>query len=210
MDDISAEMADAAARQITGHTIAWGRGEFYDFDNPNPDIITIEDACYAWAYTVRWRGQCRHRGRRVFFGVGQHIVFGVEEMLNAGYSPREALEFFFHEPDEVVLPDMPGPVKKLIPDFKSVAKRQGGALLDRFGITISNPDLCKRWDLRMMVTEKRDLMPGHSGDRFHTSDHRTIMEAEFPPFAREIIPYLHPDEAALRLIDLFHVLKDAA
>src|SRR3546814_2204852 len=69
MDDISAAMADAAARHIKGHTIAWCGGECYNFDEPNPEIITLEDAAFAWAYTARWRGQTRWHGRRMFFGV---------------------------------------------------------------------------------------------------------------------------------------------
>lgn len=210
MDDISAAMADAAARHIKGHTIAWGGGECYNFDDPNPEIISLEDAAYAWAYTARWRGQTRWHGRRMFFGVGQHIVFGAEEMLAAGHSRTDALSFVFHEPDEVVLPDFPGPAKAAVPGFRPFAKKQGQALLDRFGVRITDPDLIKEWDIRMMVTEKRDLMPGHTGDRFHTSDHRTIMESEFPPFEREIIPYAHPDMAAHRILELCAQLGLAA
>src|SRR3546814_9694489 len=40
-----------------------------NFDEPNPEIITLEDAAFAWAYTARWRGQTRWHGRRMFFGV---------------------------------------------------------------------------------------------------------------------------------------------
>jgi len=207
MDDISPAMADAAARHIKGATIAWGAGQCYDFEAPNPHIISIEDVAYALAYTVRWRGQARHGGRRVFYGVGQHVVFGTEEMLAAGHSRADALGFLFHEPDEVVLPDMPGPVKNLIVGYREIAKRHGAALLDRFNVRIPNPDLVKEWDMRMMVTEKRDLMPGHEGDRFHTSDHRTIMEAEFPPFERRIRPYPHPDQAAQLFLVLWETLK---
>lgn len=207
MDEISPEMAVAAARHIKGATIAWGRGECYDFDAPNPEIITIEDVAYALAYTVRWRGQARSNGRRVFYGVGQHVVFGTEEMLVAGHGKANALAFLMHEPDEVVLPDMPGPVKNHISGYRAVAKQQGSALLDRFGVTIPDADLIKAWDLRMMVTEKRDLMPGHEGDRFRTSDHATIMEAEFPPFKRRIWPYPHPDQAARRFLALWEELR---
>ncbi|APZ81817.1 hypothetical protein vBEliSR6L_52 [Erythrobacter phage vB_EliS_R6L] len=210
MDNISPEMADAAARHIKGATIAWGRGECYDFDQPNPEIITIEDVAYALAYTVRWRGQTIHRGRRCFYGVGQHVVFGAQQMLLAGHGNENALAFLFHEDDEVVLPDFPGPAKNSVPGFRPLAKRQGEALRRRFGIAIPDPDLIKAWDLRMMVTEKRDLMPGHEGDRFHTSDHATIMEAEFPPFAREIVPYRHPDEAAYRFLRLWQDLAGGA
>lgn len=168
-DDVSAAMTAAVARHINGPTIAWGRGSIYDFENPNPSVISIEDAAYALAYTVRWRGQTVHRGRRCFYGVGQHVVFGAEEMLGAGHGPLNALAFLLHEADEVVLPDMPGPVKPLLPGYRELANKQGKALLDRFEITIPDPDLCKRWDMRMMVTEKRDLMLGHDGDYFQTA-----------------------------------------
>jgi hypothetical protein len=194
--------ADFNARHILGATIAWGGGKVYDFTQPNPEIITLEDMAYALAYTVRWRGQARRMGRRVFYGVGQHVVFGTEEMLAAGHSEEDALGFLFHEPDEVVLPDMPGPVKPLLPGFRELAKAQGHALLDRFGIRITNPTLCKRWDLRMMVTEKRDLMAGHEGDYFQTSYHQLIPDGEFQPFDRRIVPYAHPDQAAVRFLAL--------
>lgn len=210
MDDISAEMADAAARHIKGHTIAWGLGQCYNFDEPNPEIISLEDACYAWAYTVRWRGQTRQNGMRPFYGVGQHLVFGAEEMLTEGFNKHTIIAWIFHEDDEVVLPDFPGPAKNAVPGLREFAKRQGDALRQRFNIGRADADLMKRWDIRMMVTEKRDLMPGHEGDRFHTSDHRTIMEAEFAPFERRIIPYRHPEEAALRLMVLLDQMGVAA
>lgn len=208
-------MTDAAnaefnARHVVGATIAWGGGRVYDFVNPNPEIITLEDVAYALAYTVRWRGQARHVGRRVFYGVGQHVVFGAEEMLAAGHSDAEALDFLFHEPDEVVLPDMPGPVKPLLLGFRELAKAQGAALLNRFGVRITNPVLCKRWDLRMMVTEKRDLMAGHEADYFQTSYHELIPDGEFQAFSRRIVPYAHPDEAAERFLLLAKQLGVAA
>lgn len=208
-EEITPEMADAAARQITGGCIAWGRGEVYDFEHPNPEIITLEDAAYALAYTVRWRGQTVQEGRRCFYGVGQHCVFGAMELRIAGHSPEDTLAFLFHEPDEVVLPDFPGPCKPLVPEFRPLAKRQGDALLERFGIAIPDPDLMKRWDLRMMVTEKRDLMPGHGDARFHTSSHVPIMEAEFPPFERRIVPYHHPDRAAVEWLAAVNALMGA-
>jgi hypothetical protein len=210
-----AALTDAAneafnARHILGATIAWGGGKVYNFVEPNPEIITLEDMAYALAYTVRWRGQARHECRRVFYGVGQHVVFGAEEMLAAGHSPEDALGFLFHEPDEVVLPDMPGPVKPLLPGFRELAKAQGAALLERFGVRIANPTLCKRWDLRMMVTEKRDLMAGHEGHYFQTSYHELIPDGEFQPFERRIVPYAHPDEAAHRFLELCDQLGIAA
>ncbi len=205
--DASAQMTERAGRTYRGATIAWGRGECYDFDNPNPEIITLEDIAHALAFTVRWRGQTRFMGERCFFGVGQHCVFGAEEMLAAGLGKAHALGFLLHEPDEVVLPDFPGPAKNSLPGFRPFAKRQADALLDRLGWPgPPDPDLCKAWDMRMMTTEKRDLMPGHEADTFHSSARTSISETEFPAFDRVIVPYDHPVMAATRWLELYHQL----
>ncbi len=218
MESTNVRNLEVAARHIRGATIAWGCGKVYDFTNPNPEVITIEDAAYALAYTVRWRGQARTlrwaRLRRffriplgrAFFGVGQHCVFGAEEMIAEGHDREDALAFLFHENDEIVLPDMPGPAKPELPGWKPFAKRQGDAALARFGITIRNPDLVKKIDLRMMVTEKRDLMHGHEGDWFQTSGHDQVSDIEYAPFARRIIPYRHPDQAVRRFLELYREL----
>lgn len=211
MDDISKELAEAAGRTYRGATIAWGRGGCYDFDAPNPEIITLEDVAYALAFTVRWRGQTRFRGQRCFYGVAQHCVFGAEEMIREGLGWHAAFAFLWHEPDEVVLPDFPGPAKACLPDFNAFAKRQGDALLDRFGYRPAAvlAELVKRWDLRMMVTEKRDLMAGHEDDTLHSSARTSISEIEFPAFEREIVPYAHPEIAARRWLELYQQLGGA-
>lgn len=202
----SPEMAAKAGHTYRGATIAWGRGQCYDFDTPNAEIIEIEDVAYALAYTVRWRGQARFMGHRCFYGVGQHCVFGTEEMLAAGYGTAHAIAFLTHEDDEVVLPDFPGPAKNSVAGMKAFAKRQGDALADRFGWDCPDPDLIKHWDLRMMNTEKRDLMPGHRSDTFHSSDRQPILDSTFPPFERELIPFTHPDIAAVRWLELYDQL----
>jgi hypothetical protein len=208
--EVSDEMGAAAGRTYRGATIAWGRGQCYDFDNPNPDVIELDDVAYALAFTVRWRGQTRFRGQRCFYGVGQHCVFGAEEMVAAGHGNRNAFAFLMHEPDEVVLPDFPGPAKACLPGFKDFAKRQGDALWATFGYSgPADPDLIKSWDLRMLTTEKRDLMPGHGPDVFHSSDRTSIRESEFPPFEREIVPYAHPEMAARRFLELYWSLGGA-
>lgn len=208
--EISDEMAARAAGQVRGATIAWGsRGQFYDFENPNPWVIELEDVAWALAYTVRWRGQTRYpdgRRARCFFGVGQHCVFGAEEMLDAGYGAANALAFLWHESDEVPLPDFPGPAKGCVPGFREFAKRHGSAVLDRFGITIPDPDLVKAWDLRMLNTEKRDLLLGYEAYEFQTSEDEPCTSSDFPPFERRLYPYAHPDRAAVRWLTLHHRL----
>lgn len=175
-------------RHYTGATIAWGGGVMYDYDNPNPEVITVEDIGWALAGTERWRVQTRHCDHRVFFGVGQHCTIGAQEMLKEGHGPENALAFLWHEADEIVLPNLPGPAKKSIEGWGPFAKKQADAFLAYHCIPAGDPVLLKAWDLRMLITEKRDLLTGHTNDRFHTSDRTTIDEDEYKPFDRLIIP----------------------
>lgn len=209
MDRLSDEMEQARGRTYRGATIAWGRGECYDFDTPNPEIIELEDVAYALAFTCRWRGQTRFRGQRCFYGVGQHCVFGAEQAMKTGWGNRAAFAFLMHELDEVALPDFPGPAKGCVPGFKEFAHRQGTALCDRFGYKDPDPDTTKRLDVRMLNTEKRDLMPGHEFDTFHNSAREPADVAHFPPFADEIVPYAHPEIAARRWLELYWQLGGA-
>lgn len=210
MEGISDSTREAAGRTYRGATIAWGRGECYDFDAPNPEIITVEDIAYALAYTVRWRGQTRFRGHRCYYGVGQHCIFGAEEMVAAGMGRAHAFAFLLHELDEVALPDFPGPAKMCVPGFREFARKQGDALQDALGWPgPPDPDLCKRWDIRMLNTEKRDLMAGHERDTFHNSHRQSASVENFPPFEREIVPFAHPDVAAVRFLELYWQLGGA-
>jgi uncharacterized protein len=167
-DDYSDETRTEAGRHVRGATIAWGGDRYYDFDTPNPEVITLEDAAYALAYTVRWRGQTRDwGGGRYFYGVAQHCVVMATAIYDEGYGARNALAALWHEDDEIVLPDWPGPVKT--DEIRAIGKRQGDAIRKRFGVPEGDADLIKRFDIRMLVTERRDLMRVPVGDRWEVA-----------------------------------------
>ena len=191
--EISEQTAQEAARQIVGATIAWGDGRYYDLETPNPEIITIEDYAYALAYTCRWRGQTRNRwGQRAFYGVGQHVITMAYHLLADGHGKTNALAGLYHESDEVPFPDWLGPGKKLVPGLDELTKRHGVAIKARFGIETPDPDLIKQYDIRMLVTEKRDLMRSPR-DTF-TIDGVLSTEG-YEPFDQMIVPWWHPDVA---------------
>lgn len=183
-------------RHIRGATIAWSRGEAFDFENPETTRMTIEDYAYALAYTVRWRGQTWVDGARAFYGVAQHCYIGALDLLEQGADRDHALAFLMHESDEVPLPDMPGPAKPLFPGYREVAKRCGAAIDARFRVPGAvDGDLLKRQDIRMMVTEKRDLLQGHDGALF-SIDGKVMADSRYLPLGERIIPERHPDMAA--------------
>jgi hypothetical protein len=206
------ENAAEAARHIRGATIAWGPGDYIDLDDPDNVRVSLDDYAYCLAYTPRWRGQCRMAdGRRPFYGVLQHCVFGTKRMLEAGLPREVAIAFLFHESDEVPFGDFPGPSKR-IPAVKEVTVLAGriGASIDRgFGITDPDPDLVKRWDIRMLVTEKRDLLSGKFGaDQWHNGGNGGQTSSEgFEPFEERIWPYSNPEDAVAEFFDLCHQLE---
>lgn len=196
--------AREAAKHIRGATIAWGGDAYLNLEDPDNITVRLEDYAYCLAYTVRWRGQTRVGRHRPFFGVLQHCVFGAEEMIAAGIGSAHALAFLFHESDEMPFGDFPGPAKK-IPEVAGtcgLAKRIGASVDRHFGIEVPDPDLIKRWDIRMLVTEKRDILSsGFTGDSWAHDGGSEAIEG-YEPFERQIIPYSHPEVAVGRFLAL--------
>lgn len=205
--EITPENAAEVAKTVKGATIAWGGGNYFDFENPESTTMTIEDYAFAVAYTVRWRGQARTDRKRVFYGVGEHCVRGAERLLLDDYTKADALAFLMHESDEVPFGDTPGPVKPLMGDsFRAVIKRCGAAIDARFNVVTPDPALIKRYDIRMLVTERRDLLGGHEGEIWTNGGSGQVSTEGYEPFPTRIIPYAHPDEAAERFLRLYAVL----
>jgi uncharacterized protein len=203
---ICPENAAQAARHVKGATIAWGGDRYLDLLNPNPEVVTIEDYAYALAFSVRWRGQTQIFGRRVLYGVAEHCVRGAEQMLREGYGREAALAFLGHESDEVPFGDTPGPAKQLWSPEQRVAVRRWGDALDlRFGFGDTHSALVKRFDIRMLVTEKRDLLAGHQDDVFST-DGEHMADGRYSAFEQPIKPYRHPERAAERFLNLYRQL----
>lgn len=164
-----------APRRIVGPTILMGDGAYFDFEFPDASGMTIEDYAWGLAASGRFRGQTRYPpigeerwSPRCLYTVCQHVVLMADQMAADGHGPRAAFEGLMHESDEVVWGDFPGPAKALMPaEFRALVKRAGDAIDERFDVTHRHKDLVKHYDLRMLATEKRWLMPHASGHRWH-------------------------------------------
>jgi hypothetical protein len=202
--------ATAEAARITGPTIMLGDGSYFDYTDPESSQMTIEDFAYGLAYTCRFRGQTRARlegNRRVFYSVAEHCVRGARWVFENTGDRELAYDFLMHEGGEPTCGDDPGPMKLLCPDKKALEKRCEAAAHKRFGVTMRNPAYIKEIDLRMLATEQRDLMPQSGGDKWRNAeDHpRDLPE----PFGFRIVPYVHPDVAAVWFLSLYRQLKPA-
>ena len=196
------QMKAASIRRIKGPTILLGSGTYYDFEDPENSEITIEDIAFGLAYTARFAGQTfsPHLNRRVMYVVAEHCVRG-SYAAEANGRPDLALQFLMHETGEPVCGDMTGPLKSLCPEYKSIEKRCEAANAARFGIVFTDPAALKLIDLRMLATERRDLM------RWGGEEWEWVKGAE--PYDFKIIPW-GPDEAANRFLERYWELTHRA
>jgi len=183
-DELAIEaMRASVIRHAIGPTILLGSGTYFDFEDPESSEITIEDIAYGLAFEGRCAGQCysRHFQRRVFYSVAEHCV-----RMSYAIAPELAMQALMHEVGEAVCGDMTAPLKSLVPGFKAIEKRCEAAILTRFGITITDPVALKQADVRMLATERRDLLLWR-GERWSLSD--------IKPYDFEIYPW-SPEQAA--------------
>lgn len=132
-----------------GATIVTHGGTYFDFESPETSHIDIHDIAWALSMQTRYTGHTR-----TFYSIAQHSV-----MVSQIVPPACALAGLLHDAHEAYVGDMSSPLKQLCPDYRAIEKRCEAAVLNRFGVVMDAE--CKRWvklaDLRMLMTEKRDL-----------------------------------------------------
>jgi hypothetical protein len=201
MNEANVAAAESHVRRIVGPTILMGDGSYFDFEDPASSQMTIDDYAWALAGTNRFRGQTRERGyfhRRCLYNVAQHCIVLAQHMLDDGHDRADALAGLMHEAGEVPWGDTPGPAKPLVPDLKAREKRDDAIIRGLFGAQMRDPDLIKQYDLRMLATEKRDLMPHGAGEGWEWI-------RGFEPFPETIRPW-RPEWAAAEFVRMYRHL----
>ncbi len=192
------KLRDSTIRNAIGPTILLGSGTYFDFADPESCEITLEDIAYGLAFEGRCAGQCYSRilDRRVFYSVAEHCV-----RMSRAVAPELAMQALMHEVGEAVCGDMTAPLKSLNPSFKAIEKRCEAAILKKFGVEMTNALEIKKADVRMLATERRDLLPWR-GERWSKED-------EAVPYDFEIVPW-DPMKAGYEFMRRFDELTEAA
>lgn len=201
----NAAAAASTIRRIHGPTILMGDGSYFDYENPRATQMTIEDYAWALASQGRFSGQCRARllqgHPRVVYTVCEHVARMAEQMLRDGHPQEVAYAGLMHESDEIVFPDIAAPAKSLV-DARTLdtIKWLGSEIANYFDVLDYWCAVLKQYDIRMLATEKRDLMPQAGSDNWQILD-------GYPPFDFEIIPWPNADHAVRRFLSLYERLR---
>jgi hypothetical protein len=122
-------------------------GRRFNYQDPRPEDIDIQDIAHALSYTTRFGGHLP-----VLYTVAEHSV-----RVSRITSPENALEALMHDAAEAYLGDVPTPLKRLLPDFQEIEVRVEKAIAEAFGLVYPWPEEVKRNDTVMLITEARDL-----------------------------------------------------
>lgn len=124
-------------------------GRYFDFNAPETAVYDIKDIAHALSRLCRYTGHCRG-----FYSVAQHSVY-----VSYNVPEHLALEGLLHDASEAYLGDVSSPLKALLPDYNAIEKRVESAIAAHFKLEWPFAEAVRQADMRMLVTEKRDIMP---------------------------------------------------
>jgi uncharacterized protein len=119
--------------------------------------------------------------------------------------PEHALWGLLHDAAEAYMCDLPRPIKYEpgMEAFKRVEKRIEAAIVERFDLTPGEPKAVKDADIRLLYTERRDLLPNLPWETDKTT---WGMGLQAKPLPAIIKPWT-PERAEREFIMRFWILR---
>lgn len=197
-----------------GHWMQTSKGRrIYPLD-PRPGDVDVEEIAHALSNICRFGGHCRE-----FYSVAQHSVIVAQCVLRSSTelanetTRRLTLCGLFHDGPEAFLGDVPRPLKHsgVLTDVWQRAEIAWALAIDAHldlgtEIGIANlPLLVKVADDRVLLAEKRDLLPGAEGDRWGIAQSSGLASAPFP--SEPVIP-LNSRQAKSLFLDFYEQLRE--
>jgi hypothetical protein len=131
-------------------------GKAYDFVNPDPNLIELEDIAHALGNICRFAGHTR-----VFYSVAEHSVLVSKLIEHWGGDESDQLAGLLHDAHEAYIWDAPTPIKPLLGEvFCELASMSDAAVARAFGLEPGafDHELVKSADKALLFEEGRTLM----------------------------------------------------
>lgn len=141
--------------------------KFWPMD-PRADEIDIRDIAHSLSMMCRFNGHVRR-----FYSVAQHCV-----LLSHHVPIQDRLWGLMHDASEAYIADVSSPVKKLdaMAPYRDAERAIMASVCERFDLPMVQPASVSEADLRMLATEKRDLLidAGH-GWRLNVAPYDNVL-----------------------------------
>lgn len=170
----------------------------FEFLDPKPDMISIEDIAHALSMNCRYSGHVK-----AFYSVAEHSVW-----CSYIVPPEHALAALLHDASEAYITDIASPVKQYLSNYKEMEDVIMTAISKKFGFQWPMHKAVKYADLVQLSTEAYQLMPG-KGENWNMWD-----DIQRPAFEEGVAiscwqPALAKQEFLKRFRELFN-LKGAS
>lgn len=186
MSDTATEADDLPQRTDENWISTFTGKRFWPL-NPVADGLDIRDIAHALSNLCRFTGHCRH-----FYSVAQHCVLASEWC-----HPAIAKWCLLHDAAEAYINDISRPVKRYFPLLKRAEEKTLRMLADRHKLQWPMPPGVHSVDVRMLATERRDVMGPATG--------RWLLLEQVQPF-QETIEAVHPLTAEAMFLARFYEL----
>ncbi len=158
-----------------GPVISTWMGRAFNFIEPDPDSICIEDIAHSLSLLCRYNGHTP-----THYSVAEHSIRCSYEV------PHEfAKQALMHDAAEAYIGDVASPLKALLPDFQRIEEAVEDAVAVAFDLPAYLHPLVKEADLRMLATEKRDILFKDDEEWPVLKDIHPFPDRIFPLRARE-------------------------
>ncbi len=170
-------------------SIRVANGKYFDFNAPDPELITIENIARPLSRICRFGG---HTPR--FYSVAEHSSLAAQAATASGCSDEESLAILLHDAAEAFCGDVVKPLKNIIGRaYADVESRVEQAVGLAFGVDFEkHSDIIKKFDMAMLMAELRFFF----GDDSFIWDGEKTAKFIFPVFQQWT-----PTEAEMQFVD---------
>lgn len=129
-------------------------GRMFDYKDIRPEDIILDDIASALANICRFTGHVKE-----FYSVAQHSVL----VSDAQSTLAEKRAGLLHDATEAYVNDLPSPMKTCVylGDYKLLEDSIHKVINEKYNINDGMTDNIKKYDIKALVTEKRDLTHNH-------------------------------------------------
>jgi uncharacterized protein len=156
---------------MTPH-IQLSTGEFFNFLEPDPALITIPMLAKALSQLCRFTGHTSE-----FYSVAQHSV-----LVSRLVPPELARWGLFHDAAEALIGDVSSPLKQLLPEYKTIERRVERCVWEALGLYGPMPPEVKLADMSAILAERERLMPQGEAAVLGWQDHINRPDVQKCPF----------------------------